>query len=371
MDYISARSKKIDASGIRKIWELAQKMKDPVDFSIGSPDFDAPAEVKQAAIDAISGGSNGYTLTAGIAALREKIASDITAEFGWEKPLAMVTCGVSGALHLAFMATLNPGDEVLVPDPYFVMYHHLTNLSGGTCVYVDTYPDFHLSAEKVAEKITSKTKMLVLNSPGNPTGAIYTEQQLKDLADLARKHELLVISDEIYKEFSYDRASGSIASYYENTIVMRGMSKAYGIPGWRMGYMALPNHLEELFERMAALQQYTFVCAPQPFQLATIKALDHDCSDQVDIYRKKRDLVYEGLKGEFDLVKPEGAFYAFVPTPNDDATEFVTRAIANDVLVIPGKVFSSRDTHFRISYATSEEKIKVGCERLCKIAREY
>ena len=138
-----------------------------------------------------------------------------------------------------------------------------------------------------------------------------------------------------------------------------------------MGYIAMPNHLAELFERIAALQQYTFASAPQPFQLATIAALDHDCSKQVALYHEKRDLIYNGLKNEFDLVEPQGAFYAFVPTPNGNATEFVAKAIKNDVLIIPGKVFSSQDTHFRISYATSNEKIKIGCRRLCEIAREF
>ncbi len=366
-DYIARRATTIDASGIRKIWQMAVKMTDPVDFSIGQPDFDAADEVKEAAVSAINEGRNGYTLTMGLPELREKIAADAAAKLGWSNPTAIVTCGVSGALNLALMAVLNPGDEVLIPDPYFVMYRHLTNLYDGKCVYVDTYPDFQLTAERLETKITAKCKVLMLNSPGNPSGQIMDTEQLRAVAELARKHNLLVLSDEIYDAFSYDKPAVSIAEFYENTIVMKGLSKTYGIPGWRLGYMVLPNHMSELAERMGALQQYTFVCAPHPFQVAAMVALDSDVSGQVNAYRHKRDLVYEGLKDKFGLAKPAGAFYAFVPAPGGDATGFVKKAIEKNVLVIPGSVFSECDTHFRISYATSDEQIQKGIERLCSL----
>jgi len=367
MNYIAERAELVDASGIRRIWQLAVNMTDPVDFSIGEPDFDAPEPVRKAAIDAINQGHNGYTLTTGLEPLRDSIAREISSQYNWSNPSILITCGVSGGLNLALMSTVNAQDEVLIPDPYFVMYKHLVNLYDGKCVFIDTYPDFQLDPDKLAQQITPRTKLLVLSSPANPTGAIYTADELKAIAALARKHNLLVISDEIYRDFSYDSPAPSLASYYENTLVMRGFSKAYGIPGWRLGYVALPEHLSELFDRMATLQQYTFVCAPHPFQIAALTALKSDISDCIDNYRHKRDLIYNGLKDSFNLAKPQGAFYAFVAAPGGKAGDFVNRAIQNNVLVIPGSVFSQKDTHFRISYATSDEQINKGIDRLCSL----
>ena len=370
MDFLSERIKAIDASGIRRIWQMASQMTDPVNFSIGEPDFNAPEQVKESAIQAIRENHNGYTLTTGIEPLRVALAEQITKQFHWPKPEVLITSGVSGAIQLAFMATINPGDEVLMPDPCFVIYRHMVNLLGGKCVYIDTYPDFQLDPQRIAEKITDKTKILVINSPSNPSGAVYSAEDLKAVADLAGKHSLLVISDDIYCDFSYDGPSASIAQFYENTVLMRGFSKAYGIPGWRLGYVAGGEHLAELFDRMTALQQYTFVCAPHPFQIAALTALKCDMSDQIDIYRRKRDLIYQGLNGVFDLVRPQGAFYAFVPAPGGNATEFVTAAIKNNVLIIPGSVFSERDSHFRISYATDDDSIRKGIDRLCRVAEK-
>lgn len=364
MDYLSERSKTVDASAIRKVWQMAVHMKDPANFSIGEPDFPTPQAIKQAAVQAILNDKNTYTLTAGIDPLRQKLAERITNEFQWKNPGILVTSGLSGALLLILMATVNPGDEVLIPDPFFVSYRHLTNLFNGKCLFIDTYPDFALSAEKLEAMITPKSKILILNSPSNPSGAVYSQEQLKAVAALARKHHLLVISDEIYRDFSYDQPAASIAQYYENTLIMRGMSKSYGIPGWRMGYISAPEHLSELMDKFITLQQYTFVCAPHPFQIAAITALDCDMSEQIEAYKAKRDLIYNGLKEKFNLVKPGGAFYAFVPVPGGDATAFVTKAIANNVLIIPGQAFSQRNSHFRISYATKNEKILQGIERL-------
>ncbi len=370
MDYISQRVQRIDASGIRKIWQLAQNMTDPVNFSIGEPDFPAPDMVKNAAIEAIRNDANGYTLTTGYHPLRAAIADQIQSEFQWDSPHVMITCGVSGGLNLVLPAILDPDDEIIVPDPYFVMYHQLTRMYDGKCVYIDTYPDFKLNPARIEAAITPRTKAIMINSPSNPSGAVYGPEDLKAVAEIARKHQLLVISDEIYVKFSYDTPAESIAAYYENTIILGGFSKAYGIPGWRLGYLAAPGHLGELFNRMATLQQYSFVCAPHPFQVAALKALDFDTTPLMENYRIKRDLIYNGLKEDFGLTKPQGAFYAFVPAPGGNATEFVKAAINNNVLIIPGSVFSQKDTHFRISYATSNEQIQKGIERLCQLARK-
>ena len=348
---------------------MALSLDDPVDFSIGEPDFDTPEPIKQAAIRAISEGYNNYTVSQGSELLREGIGELVRDEFGWSDPCVLVTCGVSGGLFLAFLALLNEGDEVLVADPYFVSYRHLVELLDGRCVYVDCYGDFQFSPEKLRESISERSKVLIINSPANPTGVTIKAEQMRALAEIAREHELLVISDEIYREFSYDEPAVSMASFYENTLVLRGFSKSYGMPGWRVGYVAGASHMSEVIERMTTLQQYTYVCSPHPFQRAGVEALRCDMSEEIERYRRKRDMIYEGLKGSFELVRPEGAFYAFVRAPGDQGSEFVMRAIQNKVLIIPGSVFSQRDSHFRISYATSDEKISEGIERLCELAK--
>jgi len=366
--YLADRTSLIDASGIRKIFNLAASMKDPINFSIGQPDFDVPEPLKQIAIDAIKEGKNKYTITAGEPVLCAKIAEKITAQFGWENPSVLFASGVSGGLLLAFMSLINPGDEVIIPDPYFVMYKHLVNLLGGKCVFVDTYPDFGLHPEKIADKITDKTKIIIVNSPCNPTGAVYSEDELKVLAEIAAKKDILILSDEIYDKFCYDRPYPSIASIYPNTILMKGFSKSFAMTGWRLAYVAVPKHLKPIIEEMTKIQQYTFVCAPAPFQQAAFAALDYDISDLIAGYKTKRDIMYEGLKDKFEMIKPAGAFYTFIKSPKGTGTEFVEKAIKNNVLIIPGCVFSEKDTHFRLCYTTTNDKIKKGIEILTKLA---
>jgi len=364
---IAERVKQLDASGIRKVFDLAARMDDPINLSIGQPDFDVPEPVKDQAVRAIRAGRNKYTQTQGTGELRAAVAETCREEFGWnDERTYLITSGVSGALMLAMLTLVDPGDEVVFADPYFVMYSHLVNLAGGVPVPVDTYPDFRPDAGKIAEAITDRTRMLIINSPSNPTGTVYTDAELGEIAELAARHDLLVISDEIYNAFCYDQPFASMARRYENTLLMRGFSKSYAMTGWRVGWCTGPR---EIIEKMTMLQQYSFVCAPSMAQFAAVTALKTDMSAEVAAYRRKRDMVFEALGEAFGLVKPAGAFYAFVPAPGGDATAFVTRAVENNVLIIPGKVFSTRDTHFRISYATSDEKLARGLEILANLAR--
>ena len=362
---IADRANQIDSSGIRKVFALAASLKDPVNFSIGQPDFDVPDELKEAAIKAILGGSNKYSQTAGNAALLEKISTEVAGLFGWENPAVLVSSGVSGGLLLAFLALINPGDEVIIPDPYFVIYKHVINMLGGKCVFIDTYPDFRLRVQKISDAVTDKTKLIIANSPCNPTGIVYTQEEIEALARIAGEKDIVVLSDEIYEKFCYDGSCPSIAKYYDKTLLMRGFSKAYAMTGWRLGYVAASGCLREVIEQMTKIQQYTFVCAPGPFQMAAIEALNYDITEYVSSYRRKRDLLYDGLKNNFELVKPGGAFYAFVKAPDGtNATQFVKKAIENNLLIIPGNVFSEKDTHFRISYAASDEQIRRGIDIL-------
>jgi aspartate aminotransferase/aminotransferase len=364
---IADRTTLIDASGIRKVFALAADMKNPIDFSIGQPDFDVPQPLKDAAIEAIRSGFNKYSQTAGDAELKEKIAAKVTEEIGWSNPDVLVASGVSGGLLLTFLALINPGDEVIIPDPYFVIYKHIINMLGGKCVYIDTYPDFNLHPEKIKAAVTEKTKLIIVNSPCNPTGMVYSVEQLKAVADIARKYDVVVLSDDIYDKFSYDGPAESIAKRYEKTILLKGFSKTYAMTGWRLAYVTVHELLKPVLEQMTKIQQYTFVCAPSPFQRAAAAALDFDVTQYVNQYRKKRDLIYEGLKDKFEIPRPSGAFYAFVKSPDLKATAFVEKAIKNNLLIIPGGVFSEKDTHFRISYATTDEKIQKGIEILCRL----
>jgi aspartate/methionine/tyrosine aminotransferase len=361
--FIAEHVKPIGSSGIRRVFDLGATLKDPVDLSIGQPDFNVPENIKEAIVRAIREDHNGYTVTRGIPQLRERIAEQLKAEFDWEPDL-LVTSGVSGGLFLALMACINPGDEVLCGDPYFVSYKHLIRLVGGTPVLVDRYDDFQLHPERFAAAVTPKCKMLLVCSPGNPTGVVCRDQDLRAIGELAREHDLLIVSDEIYCRLCYDGPSPSPVPHApERTLLLRGFGKSYGMTGLRMGYAAGPT---DLIEEMAKLQQYTYVCAPHPVQYGALEAMDTDVSAYVDAYREKRDLVCQELKGAFEFVKPSGGFYVFPKAPSvfPSATAFVEEAIRRNVLIIPGEVFSERDTHFRVSYAAPNEKILRGCEIL-------
>ncbi|MFH1039393.1 MAG: aminotransferase class I/II-fold pyridoxal phosphate-dependent enzyme, partial [PVC group bacterium] len=319
---LAKRTRLIDSSGIRKIFDLGQSIENPINLSIGQPHFDVPEEVQEAAIAAIRSGRNAYTLTQGLPSLNDKIMSVLTEEVGRPFEASLVTCGVSGGLVLAFMALVDAGDEVLCPDPYFVMYKHLVNLFGGKPVFYDTYPDFLLRGEKIEKLITPRTKIMIVSSPANPTGAVHSEAELQTVARIAERHKILVISDEIYALFSYDSPHLSMASYTEDCLLLGGYSKSHSLTGWRLGYALGPA---KLIGEMTKLQQFTFVCAPSFAQEAALVAMDVDTSDRRDDYRRKRDLIFDGLKElGYRVEKPGGAFYIFPECPWGTDQEFVS-----------------------------------------------
>ncbi|MCX7883226.1 MAG: aminotransferase class I/II-fold pyridoxal phosphate-dependent enzyme [Brevinematales bacterium] len=367
---ISQRSKRLDSSGIRKVFELAAKIEDPVNLSIGQPDFDVLDEAKEAAIEAIRKGFNRYTVTQGIEELRGAILAEIQRTRGkrYEMSQVMITSGVSGGLMLALLSLLDPGDEVIIFDPYFVMYKHLVHLLDGKAVILSTYPNFRIPVAEVEKVVGPRTKAIILNSPANPTGYVYSAEDVRALVEVAKKHDVLLISDEIYDGFVYDGGFTSPVGWYDKVLLLGGFSKTYAMTGWRLGYAIGPA---DLIATMIKLQQYSFVCAPAPFQYAAVKAIGLDISPYVEAYRRKRDMVYEGLQDVFDIVKPGGAFYMFPGLKYGKASEFVEMAIAHKVLIIPGHVFSERDTHFRISFATGDEALKRGIDILRKLSEAY
>jgi aspartate aminotransferase/aminotransferase len=355
----------VDSSGIRKVFDLAKRLKEPINLSIGQPDFDVPEPIKARAMHAIETGHNKYTVTQGLQELREAVLRYEKRQTGIGHDSVLITSGVSGGILLSFMALINPGDRVAIPDPYFVMYKHLCRLLGGVPIYVDTYPDFRLTVERLEEAGAQEAKVLVLNSPCNPTGMVMPRRDLWRIARWAEKNEVFIVSDEIYRAFCYDSDSPSPASFSDNVLLLNGFSKSFAMTGWRLGYAIGP---EPIVAEMRKLQQFSFVCAPSIAQFAGVVALEMSPELHVRAYHAKRDILYEGLKDRFRLNRPEGAFYAFVEAPGGDGDAFCRRAIERSVLVIPGSVFSERRTHFRISFAADDGVIEEGVEVLCSLA---
>jgi aspartate aminotransferase len=310
--WIAGRMRQIDASGIRKVFDLAASMRDPINLSIGQPHFDTPEPIKEALCRAVAEGKNAYSQTQGIAPLIEKIQADVDARYGHGDRRAFITSGTSGGLMLALSTLVDPGDEVIVFDPWFVMYKHLTTLAGGRVVEIDTYPDFRIDLDRVRAAITERTKVILFNSPANPTGFVASEEEVRGLAELAREREIALVSDEIYKAFCYDGPFVSPAEFNGRTIVIDGFSKSHSMTGLRLGWAHGP---EEIIQQMAKLQQFTFVCAPHPVQWAGLAAWDYDVSDRVEEYRRKRDLMLAELKDDFDIRGADGAFYLFIKAP--------------------------------------------------------
>jgi len=325
-----------------------------INLSIGQPDFDVPEEVRRAAIEAIQSGKNGYALSQGMPVLREKLQARIDRQYGHDDREVFVTCGTSGGLVLAMLVLVNPGDEVIVFDPYFVMYDSLAAVAGGKVVYIDTYPEFRIDPARVADAITPRTKAIIFNSPANPTGVVASAEEVRGLAELAFRRNVVLLSDEIYREFCYDGPFVSPAS------------KSHAVTGWRLGFAHGPSGI---IREMIKLQQYSFVCAPQPAQWAGAVAMDVDISRHIEAYRRKRDVLLAGLADDYEVVRPGGAFYVFPKLPSQSGMEFVERAIRHNLLIIPGAIFSRRDTHFRISYAAGDATIQRGIEVLRKLAR--
>ncbi len=364
--WIADRTKSFDSSGIRKVFDLAAKIKNPINLSIGQPDFDVPENIKRSCIDAIEAGKNGYAPTQGIPALRERLQNEVDNRFGHDDRQVIITSGTSGGLMLGLLSMINPGDEVILFDPYFVMYPALIQLCGGVPIFIDTYPDFRIDPNHVAKAITPKTKLILFNSPSNPTGVTASVDEVRGLAELANHHGVALISDEIYSGFLFDGELATPANYNPETIVIDGFSKSYGMTGWRLGYMHGPS---ALMQTILKLQQYSFVCAPTPVQWSALAALDTDMSGYVADYRSKRDRIVAGLQDDFELVVPGGAFYLFPKAPGGDASAFVNKALERDLLILPGSIFSRRNSHFRISFAASDETLDRGIEALKSLAQ--
>ena len=363
--HISQRAQRVSPSGIRRMFDLGARLKDPVDLSIGQPHFDVPAPIQEAAIDAIRKGRNRYTVTQGLPELNEAVLDLVQQRTGVRPESSMITGGVAGGLMLGMLTLLDQTDRVLIPDPYFICYESLGNLLTEQPAYYDLYPDFRVTEECLEAGMREDVKVLILNSPSNPTGRVLDEDELKAAARFARRHDLPIISDEIYEAFSYEGAAPSILSYYDQVVLLGGFGKTYGMPGWRLGYAVGPT---DVIDRMRTLQQFSYVCAPTPGSLVTLSV---DMTPYIDDYRNRRDRMVNGLSDVMSIVRPSGAFYVFPEAPGrDGARAFADLAVKKNLLVVPGTSFSRRDTHLRLSYALPDDKLDRGIALLRELVAE-
>ena len=363
---IARRAAAFDSSGIRKAFDLAARLVDPINLSIGQPDFAMPDAARSAAKAAIDAGKNGYTPTQGIPPLRERLEARAREETGQADRRLMVTSGTSGGLALALMALVDPGDEVVIFEPAFVMYRPLVEFLGGRPVIIDTAPDFQTDVDRVAAAITPRTRVILLNTPANPTGVVATAGVVRDLAALADRHGITIVSDELYRTLCYDTPFASPALHSDRVVVLDGFSKSHAMTGWRVGWLHGPP---DVVDTCAMIQQYTFVCAPQPGQWAALEALECPMDLPLAECRRKRDKLVAGLREHYDFQVPGGAFYLYPRAPGGSGSRFAERAVAEEnLIVVPGKVFGAADTHFRIAYTTDDRTLDRGIEALRRLA---
>ena len=367
----------IPPSGIRKFFDIVSEMKDAISLGVGEPDFDTPWHIRDEGIYSLEKGRTFYTSNAGLKELKMEICSYLKRRFDvlydYEKEV-MVTVGGSEAIDIALRAMLNPGDEVLVPQPSYVSYTPCTILAGGVPVVIELEEkdQFRLTKEKLLEKITPKTKVLILPFPNNPTGSIMEKEDLEQIAQVVEEKDLFVISDEIYSELTYKGQHCTIASLpgmKERTVLINGFSKSYAMTGWRLGYACAP---EIILKQMLKIHQYAIMCAPTTSQYAAVEALrngDKDVEEMREAYDQRRRFLVKSLRDMgLDCYEPQGAFYGFPSIKRCGMTsdEFALRLLEEEkVAVVPGTAFGdSGEGYLRISYAYSLKDLKRALERI-------
>lgn len=379
---LSDRVKKVKPSATLEITAkakaLREKGRDIITFGAGEPDFDTPEHIKNALIKALEEKFIYYTPAPGIPELRKAISEKLKRDNGIDciADEVIVTPGAKQAIYEAVQAVTNPGDEVLIPDPWWVSYVPMVQLAEGEPVFVETYEEngFQLKPEAIEKKITNGTRAIIINSPNNPTGSVLLKEDLKGIADICIDKELLVISDEVYEPMTYDCEHISIASFsgmQERTITVNGFSKAYSMTGWRLGYAAGPL---DVIKAMTRIQAHSISNATSFVQKAGVAALNgpQDCvKEMVGEFKKRRDTIVTMLNGIEDVscVEPKGAFYAFANCKSyePDSFKLADYLLDNGVAVIPGGAFGKQGEGFlRLSYATSMENIKEGVSRIEK-----
>ncbi|MFA4876486.1 MAG: pyridoxal phosphate-dependent aminotransferase [Methanoregula sp.] len=357
----------IEISGIRKIFESAGP--DSINLGLGQPDFDTPQHIKDAAIRAIQEGKTGYTPGTGIPELREAISRKFQNEnrLSYTPGQIIVTAGASEALHLVMQALLCDGDRVLCPDPGFVSYSALATIAGGQPVSIPLTKTLHIDVEAAKEQMAG-AKLMVINSPGNPTGAVESKESIRAIVEYAADKGVTVLSDEVYEHFIYGKKHWSAGTFGENVITINATSKTYAMTGWRLGYLAASD---EVIGQCLKVHQYCQACATSISQYAALAAYtgdQHMVGVMRDEYQARRDLICKGLHDlGFKFPTPEGAFYAFVPMK----AEITQKIIDAGVVVVPGTAFGVHAPDYtRFSYANSRENLNRALERIQKATGE-
>lgn len=381
--YLSPVANGLKPSGIRRFFDIAAEMDHVISLGVGEPDFKTPWAIRQEAIRTLEKGKTWYTANAGLAELREEIARYLKDSVGVEycpKNQILVSVGGSEAIDLCVRALVKPGDEVLIPEPSFVCYDPIVQLAGGTPVSIETKVEnqFRLTPEELEEKITPRTKLLVLPYPNNPTGAVMKREHLEAIAPVIQRHDLLVLSDEIYSELTYSGKHVSIASLPgmdQRTVVINGFSKSFAMTGWRLGFAAGPAPILQL---MVKIHQYAIMSAPTMSQYAAVEALRHCRSSVAEMrgeYNLRRRFLVDALnKMGLDCFEPEGAFYVFPSITSTGMTseEFCETLLQKErVAVVPGDAFGkSGEGHVRISYSYSINYLKEALKRIQRFVRQ-
>ncbi|MFC1928035.1 aminotransferase class I/II-fold pyridoxal phosphate-dependent enzyme [Chloroflexota bacterium] len=382
--HISQRANQLSPSGIRKFFDLLASVEGVISLGVGEPDFSTPWPICEAAIESLEKGFTMYTSNLGMPELRQELSRYLKNNYNLEYDPGselLITVGVSEALDLAMRAILDPGDEVITPDPCYVSYTPCIVLAEGTPVMVPTNEEdsFEVSAAAIEARITSRTKAILIGYPANPTGSVMSRGKLAEVAEVARRHHLLVISDEIYAKLVYGVEHTCVATLpemKENAILLGGFSKAYAMTGWRIGYAAAPR---EIIATMTKIHQYTMMCAPTMGQVAAIEALksgEESAAEMTEEYNRRRLVITKGLRDiGLPCFEPKGAFYAFPSIKGTGMTseEFAERLLTEEkVAVVPGSAFGQcGEGYVRCCYATSLTDIEEALDRMKRFVDKY
>lgn len=384
-DYISQKAREIPPSGIRKFFDLLSSMDGAISLGVGEPDFVTPWAIREAGITAIEKGFTMYTSNRGILDLRVSITQYLQRFYELDydpHQEILITTGSSEALDLAFRAIIDPGDEVIMTDPHYVAYPVCVSLAGGVPVLVPTFEknNFELMPSDVKKKLTSRTKAILLSYPSNPTGAVMPLELLLEIAEIAIKHDLIIVSDEIYARLAYDSdhiCMSSLPGMKDRVILIRGFSKAFAMTGWRIGYAAANP---DLIEAMLKVHQYTMMCAPIMGQMAALEALkennNQDVEDMLAEYDRRRRVIVKGFRDMgLSCFEPKGAFYAFPSIKSTGLTseEFADALLKEEkVAVVPGSVFGKHgEGYIRCCYATSMPDIEEALKRMGRFVHKH
>ena len=381
---ISRQVNRLSPSGIRKFFDLLASMDGVISLGVGEPDYATPWHISEAAVKSLEKGYTMYTSNSGMPELRQETARYLKEQYGADyEPMTeiLMTVGVSEALDLTMRAILNPGDEVIMPDPHYVAYDSCVVLAGGEPVMVPTSEkeNFELNADDVAARITPKTKAILIGYPANPTGAVMSREKLMALANVARRHKLMVISDEIYARLVYGvehTCFAGLPGVKDNTVLLGGFSKAYAMTGWRIGYAAAPR---EIIAAMTKIHQYTIMSAPTMAQVAAIEALrtgESSVQEMVEDYNRRRLVIVKRLcEIGLDCFEPKGAFYAFpsIAVTGMTSEEFSEKLLIEEkVAAVPGSAFGAcGEGYVRCCYATSLAEIEEALTRMGRFVKKY